>query len=85
MTMTLPTPQDIRQWLSDAIDCVHLQVAGDGRHFEALIVSAAFDGLSKVRRHQLVYRALGGRMDGEIHALSMRTLTPDEWQAGGKS
>jgi len=78
--MSLPTPEDIRTWLAAAIDCAHLQVAGDGQHFEALVVSTAFIGLPKVRRHQLVYRALGGRMAGEIHALSMRTLTPDEWE-----
>ena len=55
---------------------------GDGHHFEALIVSREFDGLNRVRRHQLVYAALGDRMKQEIHALSMRTLTPDEWRAG---
>ena len=75
----LPTPDDIHQWLAAAIDCEHLEVAGDGRHFQALIVSAAFVGLSRVRRHQIVYQALAGRMEGDIHALSMRTLTPEEW------
>ena len=79
--MSLPTPEELRGWLAEAIECEHLQVAGDGRHFEALLVSAAFAGLSKVRRHQLVYRALGGRMREQIHALSMRTLTPEEWKA----
>ena len=78
--MPLPTPEDLHQLLAAEIDCAHLQVVGDGHHFEALVVSTAFAGLSKVRRHQLVYRALGGRMRDEIHALSMRTLTPDEWK-----
>lgn len=78
--MSLPTPEELRGWLADAIECDHLQVAGDGRHFEALLVSSAFVGMSKVRRHQLVYRALGGRMKEQIHALSMRTLTPEEWK-----
>lgn len=72
-------PEDIHAWIADVITCEQLQVAGDGQHFQALIVSAAFAGLSKVRRHQLVYQALGSRMHGEIHALSMRTMTPDEW------
>ena len=59
-----------------------MEVRGDGHHFEAVIVSRAFEGQSRVRRHQLVYAALGDRMRDEIHALSMRTLTPDEWRAG---
>ena len=54
---------------------------GDGHHFEALIVSPAFEGRSRVARHQLVYAALGDRMRAEIHALSMTTLTPSEWAA----
>jgi acid stress-induced BolA-like protein IbaG/YrbA len=56
-------------------------VRGDGAHFEAVIVSPAFEGLNRVRRHQLVYSALGDRMREEIHALSMRTLSPAEWSA----
>ena len=60
--MSLPTPEDVRLLLAAAIDCAHLQVAGDGHHFEAIIVSVAFADLTKVRRHQLVYRALGGRI-----------------------
>ena len=63
------------------IDCRHLEVRGDGAHFEAIVVSEAFAGLARVRRHQLVYGALGDRMREEIHALSMRTLTPEEWAA----
>ena len=77
--MSQPTPDDIRQLLADGMNCCHLQVAGDGVHFQALIVSDEFSGLSKIKRHQLVYRLLGSRMQSEIHALSMRTLTSDEW------
>jgi len=76
-------PEDIRQYIAAGLACDHLDVAGDGHHFEALIVSAAFQGKSRVQRHQLVYGALGDRMREEIHALSMRTLTPEEWKAGG--
>lgn len=76
-------PEDIRQYIAAGLACDHLDVAGDGHHFEALIVSPAFLGRSRVQRHQLVYAALGDRMREEIHALSMRTLTPDEWKAGG--
>ena len=63
------------------LPCTHLQVQGDGAHFEAVIVSPQFAGLSRVRQHQLVYAALGDRMREEIHALSMKTFSPDEWAA----
>ena len=72
------TPQDIEQWITAGLNCEHIQVAGDGQHFEALIVSPEFAGLLPVARHQRVYKALGERMHADIHALSMRTLTPEE-------
>ena len=66
------------------LPCEHLDVQGDGSHFDAVIVSAAFEGKRPIARHQLVYAALGDRMKAEIHALSMRTLTPSEYaKAGG--
>ncbi len=75
-------PASIESSIRAKLDCTHLQVRGDdGTHFEALVVSPQFAGLSRVRRHQLVYAALGERMREEIHALSMQTLTPDEWAA----
>ena len=74
-------PQSIEASITAGIACDHCQVSGDGQHFEAVIVSAAFDGLTRIRRHQLVYAALGDRMREEIHALSMKTLTPAEWKA----
>ena len=61
--------------------CTHLEVRGDGAHFEAVIVSPAFAGLTRVAQHQLVFAALGERMRSEIHALSMRTYSPEEWAA----
>ena len=63
------------------LECTHIEVQGDGAHFEAIIVSPRFAGLARVRQHQLVYAALGDRMRSEIHALSMKTLTPEEWSA----
>jgi acid stress-induced BolA-like protein IbaG/YrbA len=75
------TPQQIQQWIQAGLACDHIQVAGDGQHFEALIVSPEFRGKLPVARHQLVYGVLGERMHAEIHALSMKTLTPEEWQA----
>lgn len=75
------TPESVRQGIEGGLACEHLELAGDGQHFEALVVSRAFEGRSRVQRHQLVYAALGERMREEIHALSMRCLTPDEWRA----
>ena len=74
-------PNHIRQFIEEGMQCDHVEVSGDGRHFEAVIVSPLFRGLTKVRQHQLVYAALGERMREDIHALSMRTLTPEEWSA----
>lgn len=75
------SPENIEQYIQDNLQCDHVEVAGDGHHFEAVIVSPLFRGKSKVQQHQLVYRALGDRMREEIHALSMRTLAPEEWKA----
>ena len=76
----LPTPENIRQYITDGLACDHVEVTGDGAHFEAIIVSPAFEGKRLIARHQLVYRALGDRMRDEIHALSMKTLTPEEYK-----
>lgn len=73
------TPEDVKTYIAAGLECERLEVAGDGHHFEALIVSALFEGKRPVQRHQLVYKALGDRMREEIHALSMRTLTPAEY------
>ncbi len=73
------TPESVKQGISGGLACEHLEVVGDGQHFEAVIVSKAFEGRNRVQRHQLVYAALGDRMRQEIHALSMQTLTPAEW------
>ena len=77
------TPDSIRANLESGLACEHLDVRGDGHHFEAVIVSPEFEGLSRIKRHQRVYAALGDRMREEIHALSMTTLTPAEWSARG--
>lgn len=77
----LPTPEQVRQYIVDGLPCTHIEVQGDGSHFEAIIVSTAFEGKRPIARHQLVYAALGDRMKAEIHALSMRTLTPVEYEA----
>jgi len=72
-------PEAIRELIQAALPDAQVQVLGDdGVHFEALIVSEAFRGKLPLARHRMVYAALGERMGGEIHALSLRTLTPDE-------
>ena len=77
----MTTPEAIHRYISDGLPCEHLHVDGDGQHFEAVIVSARFAGKRPVQRHQMVYAVLGDRMREEIHALSMKTLTPAEWAA----
>jgi len=77
------TPESIEQGIRAGIACERIEVLGDGQHFQALVVSGAFAGKSRIQRHQLVYGALGERMREEIHALSMKTLTPEEFAAGG--
>lgn len=77
------TPEDVNSYIAAGLECEALEVTGDGHHFEALIVSRHFEGLRPVQRHQLVYRALGERMREEIHALSMKTLTPAEHASRG--
>jgi acid stress-induced BolA-like protein IbaG/YrbA len=77
------TPESIQQGIAAGLPCERVEVIGDGQHFQALVVSAAFQGRSRVQRHQMVYAALGDRMREEIHALSMRTLTPEEARADG--
>jgi len=74
-----PTAAEVERYIAAGLRCEHLQVEGDGRHFFATIVSTEFEGANRVRRHQRVYQALGDRMREQIHALSMKTLTPAEW------
>ena len=73
------TPELIHSYISAGLECTHLHVEGDGQHFTAVIVSPSFAGKRPIQRHQLVYAALGDRMREEIHALSMKTLTPEEF------
>lgn len=77
----LPTPENVRQYIAEGLPCTHVEVEGDGSHFYATIVSSAFEGKSLVARQRLVNAALGDRMKAEIHALSMKTKTPAEFEA----
>ncbi|MEO8037203.1 MAG: BolA family protein [Betaproteobacteria bacterium] len=73
------SPDKVRSYILENLNCDHVEVDGDGAHFEAIVVSAEFRGKTRVQQHQVVYRALGERMREEIHALSMKTFTPEDW------
>jgi acid stress-induced BolA-like protein IbaG/YrbA len=77
------TPESIKSSIESGLACDAVDGSGDGHHFEALIVSTAFRGLSRIARHRLVYAAMGDRMREEVHALSMTTLTPEEQEGAG--
>ena len=81
MTPPVIDPDQIKDWIQNGLHCEHVAVRGDGHHFEAVIVSPAFRGRSRVQQHQQVYAVLGARMGAEIHALSMQTYTPEDWAA----
>ncbi|MGN6512109.1 MAG: BolA family protein [Lysobacteraceae bacterium] len=73
------TPDFIRQLIEQGLPGARAEVQGDdGVHFEATVISAAFQGKLPLARHRMVYATLGERMGGEIHALQLKTLTPDE-------
>jgi acid stress-induced BolA-like protein IbaG/YrbA len=76
----LPTPEQIESYIKQGIACSHIQVEGDGQHFFATIVSSDFAGKRLVQRHQLVYAAMGDRMKAEVHALSIKAFTPEEFE-----
>jgi len=79
------TAQQLQALIAAGLNCSHLEVDGDGRHWNAVVVSEAFEGLRLIARHQKVYATLGARMHtDEVHALSMKTYTPAEWAAQGR-
>mgnify|MGYP001485612020 FL=1 len=74
------TANNVKDYIETSLPCEYVEVEGDdGHHFHAVIVSAQFQGKNIVQQHQLVYKSLGDRMKQEIHALSMKTLTPEQW------
>lgn len=72
------TPDNVRDFILAGLPCTHIEVEGDGRHFQAVIVSDEFEGKGLLQQHKLVYQVLGERME-KIHALSMKTMTPQQW------
>jgi len=80
------TSESIKMHIEDTLPCELVRVEGDdGQHFSAIIVSTEFRDKNMVQQHQLVYRALGKKMEQEIHALSMKTLTPEQWTKSDQS
>lgn len=74
-------PSEITQLIEKGFDNAIVRVmSDDNTHFEALVVAAEFEGKRPLARHQLVYRCLGALVGNEIHALSIRAMTPEEWQ-----
>ena len=72
------TPEDIKGWIEAGLTDSTVQCEGDGHHFEAVIVCPAFAGKTRIQQHQMVYAVLGDKMEAAIHALSMKTQTPEE-------
>ena len=76
------TAEELQSLIASGLPCDHIEVDGDGRHWQAIIVSSEFEGRRLIQRHQQVYAKLGARMHtDEVHALSMKTFTPAEWAA----
>lgn len=74
------TSDELRAIIEADLACTHLEVTGDGRHWYATVVAAAFENLRPIQRHQRVYATLGQRLhNDEVHALSLKTYTPAEW------
>jgi len=70
------TPDEIKQWIETGLPGSQVEIQGDGRHFQAVVRCREFEGKTRVQQHQMVYDVLGERMKADIHALSLRTLTP---------
>ena len=75
------TPSEIQIMLESQLpECSATVVSDDNTHFEATVICSAFQGKRALQRHQMVYGALGDKVGGDIHALSIQAFTPDEWQ-----
>lgn len=77
------TPENVKDYIRQGLDCDYLEVEGDGRHFDAVIVSKAFEGMGMLQQQRMVFQRLGDKME-VIHALSMKTFTPEQWAKQNK-
>lgn len=78
----MPTPEQVKHWIEEGVTDSSAEVVGDGRHFEAVVISSEFNGKMMLEQHRMVYTGLGDKME-VIHALSLRTYTPEQWANGG--
>jgi acid stress-induced BolA-like protein IbaG/YrbA len=75
------TADELKTIISSQLKCEHIELEGDGQHWYATIVAAEFEGKRLIQRHKLVYATLGEKIQtNEVHTLSMKTYTPQEWQ-----
>jgi acid stress-induced BolA-like protein IbaG/YrbA len=72
-------PDELKKLIEGAVDAAEVTIQGEGDHFDATVVSAAFEGKTMVQQHQMIYAALGALMQKEIHALALHTFTPEQW------
>ncbi len=72
------TPDNVKTYIQQGLECEHIEVEGDGRHFDAVIVSKEFEGKGMLQQQRLVFKKLGDKME-VIHALSLKTFTPEQW------
>ena len=73
------TPENVKTFIQEGLECEHIEVEGDGRHFDAVIVSKEFEGKGMLQQQRLVFQKLGNKMD-IIHALSLKTFSPEQWK-----
>jgi acid stress-induced BolA-like protein IbaG/YrbA len=79
-------PEQVKHLIETGLANAKVRVEGDGAHFTAIVICAAFAGKSRVQKQQLVYDTVRVQLlDGSLHALSVKTFTPEEWQAAGNS
>lgn len=80
------SPEQVQTIIKERLSNAEVKVVGDGQHFEAIIVSEDFAGKTRVKQHQMVYGVLQEELATEtIHALSLKTFTPEAWQATGQT
>ena len=78
-------PEDVQNMIKAGLPDCEVKVEGDGSHFDAVVIGDVFEGLSLVKKQQAVYATLGDKItSGEVHALSIKTYTPDEWAKAQK-
>ena len=78
-------PEDVQKMIEAGLPDCEVKVTGDGSHFDAVVIGEVFDGMSLVKKQQKVYATLGDKItSGEVHALTIKTFTPSEWEKAQK-